>query len=85
MSDSLLQIFSQFGLPGLVILGMAYYIITQGTARDLERKQHIEAINLMQDRLDRQNELLFGTINNNTEKLVEFRISLDKFIESNRK
>lgn len=80
MDQNLLTIFSQFGLPGLVILGLALYVVFLNKAQAVERKQFLDAISLFQDRLDKQNTLLFETIRANTEKLSEFKISLEKFI-----
>lgn len=80
MDQNLLSVFSQYGLPGLVILGMAMYIHFKDKGMTEERKQFMATLGLFQDRLDKQNALLFETIRANTEHLAEFKISLEKFI-----
>lgn len=80
MDQNLLTVFSQFGLPGLVILGLGLYVHFKDKGMAEERKQFLTTLGLFQDRLDKQNALLFETIRSNTERLSEFKISLEKFI-----
>lgn len=76
--DNLLSIFSQFGLPGLVILGLAYgilFLFKQGQAERAlwheERKIHVEQI---QKYLQTSIEIIQA----NTKAMTELTLMLQK-------